>query len=76
MRYYSHIRIEAKREAVNRLVTPPQKPAKVQTSKKSALPRLGILRETALRLGIAPDAALELVLEYERSKSLAVDGAN
>jgi integrase len=70
MRYYSHIRIEAKREAVNRLVTPPQKSAKVQTSKNDALPRLGILRETALRLGIAPDAALELVLEYECSKSL------
>jgi integrase len=70
LRYYSHIRIAAKSEAVNRLVIEAKKPAKAQPSEKGILPRLGILRETALRLGIAPDTAFELVLEYERSKSL------
>ena len=67
MRYYSHIRIEA-RDAVDLLTA---------TSKKSKIARprnigpslmLGELRATAKRLGIAPDAALELILQYERSK--------
>ena len=67
IRYYSHIRIEAKRDAVDLLTASPNK--KAPTPKKGALPLLGELRAVAKRLGIAADVALELVLEYERSKA-------
>jgi integrase len=68
MRYYSHIRIEAKRDAVDLLTSAPKKTKAVRATKNGALPLLGDLRATAKRLGIAPDTALELVLQYERSK--------
>jgi integrase len=70
MQYYSHIRIKAKSEAVNRLVAAPQRSASAQMSKEGSLSRMVMLREAALRLGVSPDVAFELVLEYERSKSL------
>jgi integrase len=68
IRYYSHIRIEAKRDAVDLLTPAPNKAKTVRTTKSGPLPLLGELRATAERLGIAADAALELVLQYERSK--------
>lgn len=68
MRYYSHIRIEAKKNAVDLLVAAPKKAKAARSGKTGPLPLLGELRATAKRLGIAPDAALELILQYERSK--------
>jgi len=68
IRYYSHIRIEAKRDAVDRLTAAPHKGGIGRTAKSGPLPLLGELRAMAKRLGIAADAALELVLQYERSK--------
>jgi integrase len=71
IRYYSHIRIEAKRDAVA-LLTPSQAKAKPARARKiGALPLLAELKEMAKRLGISADAAVELVLEYERSKARA-----
>jgi integrase len=73
MKYYSHIRIEAKKAAVDRLGQSTKAPKK--SSSKSAtsgsFPLLAELNEAAKRLQILPEAALELVLEYERSKSLS-----
>ena len=74
MKYYSHIRIAAKKQALDRLE--PQTPCvgKNKTAKakvKSNLPLLSELKETAKRLQISPEVALELVLEYERNKSVA-----
>jgi integrase len=66
--YYSHIRIEAKRNAVDRLMASPSTARTARAGTSSPLPLLGELRATAKRLGIAPDAALELILQYERSK--------
>jgi integrase len=66
MSYYSHIRIEAKKVALDRL-EPVMKPKSAQ--KSAAHPLLGQLRTKANQLGIPADAALELVLAYERSKS-------
>jgi integrase len=70
MRYYSHIRIEAKKTAVDRLAVDPQKP-KVSKSSRSRgkFPLLNGLKETAERLGISTEAALEMVLFYEQSKA-------
>jgi integrase len=68
MRYYSHIRIEAKRDAVDLLTATSKKTKTARPGKSGPLPMLGELRATAKRLGIAADAALELVLQYERSK--------
>jgi integrase len=66
--YYSHIRIEAKKVALDRL-EPAVKTAKKTGSRKDAtFPLLSELRTKANQLGIAADAALELVLAYERSK--------
>jgi integrase len=67
MRYYSHIRIEAKEEAVRRL----EKGARPKPV-RSAGPTTGMLasvKAAARRLQIPTDAALELILEYERAKS-------
>ena len=69
MRYYSHIRIEAKKIAVDRLEPPPAT-SYAPKCETAAFPLLRSLREKARRLGINPDAALELVLEYERHKAL------
>lgn len=69
MRYYSHIRIEAKKSAVDRLHAVPVRPQPVNKVKgKNAFPLLRGLRQTANRLGISHDIALELVLSYEQSK--------
>ena len=67
MRYYSHIRIEAKEEAVRRL----EKPARPSRPKLqgSELNMLASIRAAARRLNIPTDAALELILEYERRKA-------
>jgi integrase len=66
--YYSHIRIEAKKAAVDRLATSPSRTRTSSTTKNGPLPLLGELRAAAKRLGITADVALELVLQYERSK--------
>jgi integrase len=71
MRFYSHIRIAAKKTALDRL-EPIEKPAEVRRRKYAgtAFPLLRELRHKAGQLGITADAAIELVLSYERSKSL------
>lgn len=70
MNFYSHIRIEAKRAALDRLLQAP--------ATKTAVPRLraGKNRKTSARftataskLGIPPEDALELILAYERERS-------
>jgi integrase len=71
IRYYSHIRIEAKRDAVALLTPSRAKANPARTRKTGGLPLLAELKETAKRLGIPADAAVELVLEYERSKARA-----
>jgi integrase len=69
MRYYSHIRIEAKKAAVDLLGSRPrgQEPAK-QAARVESFALLNGLKREARRLGISDDAALELILYYERSK--------
>jgi hypothetical protein len=69
MSYYSHIRIEAKKVALDRLEPLAKEPQTKSASKGTAFPLLGQLRTKANQLGIAADAAVELVLAYERSKS-------
>ena len=64
--YYSHIRIEAKKVALDRLGPLPTEMELAVPQK--AFPLLKQLRAKANRLGIDPDAALELVLAYERTK--------
>lgn len=72
MKYYSHIRIHAKKEAVDRLSFPRQKAIRARAAASSEpFPLLNGLRKTAKRLGIGEDAALELVLSLEHSKSAA-----
>jgi integrase len=67
MRYYSHIRIEAKTEAVRRLEkTRHKKPLRAIHVRPSMLVSV---KAAARRLEIPTDAALELILEYERSKT-------
>jgi hypothetical protein len=70
MRHYSHIRIEAKKRAVDCLVPAPadRREAK-KPPKKSSFPLLAGVEENAKRLGIPVEAALELLLVYERSKA-------
>jgi integrase len=68
--YYSHIRIEAKKVALDRLEPDTKRPTKTSSLKGTAFPLLSQLRTKASQLGIAADAALELVLAYERSKIL------
>jgi integrase len=69
MSYYSHIRIEAKKVALDRLEPLPKEVKTARARKGEAFPLLKQLRTMATQLGIAADAALELVLTYERSKS-------
>ena len=73
MKYYSHIRIAAKKLALDRLE--PQTASvgknKAVTKVRSTLPLLSELKETAKRLQISPEVALELVLQYERNRSAA-----
>lgn len=71
LRYYSHIRIRAKKDAVDLLTAVPNKGRTTRPPKSGAgrLPLLEEVRQAAKRLGIPADAALELVLEYERSKA-------
>lgn len=68
IRYYSHIRIEAKRDAVDRLTGPPRARRPASTPNSGPLRLLEELKAAAKRLGIAADSALELVLQYERNK--------
>jgi integrase len=69
MRYYSHIRIEAKKAAVDRLQPLTERSIAVRSAKADVFPLLTGVRETARQLGIGADAALELVLAYEHSKT-------
>lgn len=67
MRYYSHIRIEAKKSAVDRLV--PGKPKPVAAVRSEGYPLLAGVKEAAGKLGITTETALELILEYERARA-------
>jgi integrase len=69
MKYYSHIRISAKKEAVDRL-NPTSTRSTIKSSLKQTgtLPLLAKVRAAAERLGIEVEKALELVLTYERGK--------
>jgi len=70
MRYYSHIRIEAKKEAVDRLLPSPSPDHRVvQSAARSRLPLLGLLKEKAASLGLGIDEVLEVVLTYEKIKN-------
>jgi integrase len=69
MSYYSHIRIEAKKVALDRLQPLPKEVKTARPGKGTTFPLLRQLRTMATQLGIAADAALELVLAYERSKT-------
>jgi integrase len=77
MKYYSHIRLEAKKQAVDRLQPTPLAAVKSRnkSGNKPHHPLLAEVRETARQLGIPPDAALELVLTYERGKSMPRNNA-
>jgi integrase len=69
MHRYSHVRIEAKKRAVDVLVPEPVGLRNGKTtSKKNVFPMVATVQEHARRLGIPVEAALELVLAYERSK--------
>jgi integrase len=68
MSYYSHIRIEAKKTALDRLQPMPKEVEAAGNQGVTAFPLLSQLRIKAKQLGITADAALELVLSYERSK--------
>jgi integrase len=67
MRYYSHIRIEAKKQAVDGLIAPSRK--NVRHSPGRNRPILASVKDIAIRLGIDPEAGIELILQYERTKS-------
>jgi integrase len=67
--YYSHIRIEAKKAALDRLEPLPTGMNAAGPRTGATFPLLKQLRALANQLGIAPDAALELVLAYERTKT-------
>ena len=72
LKYYSHIRIAAKKRAVDRLgqeTTGYLKSKLVQFARAGDFPFLTLLKESAKKLRISSDAASELVLEYERNKS-------
>jgi integrase len=69
MKYYSHIRMHAKKAAVDRLIPGPQKAIRARASvTPNPYPLLNDLRGTAKRLGISEDRALELVLSFQHSK--------
>jgi integrase len=70
MSYYSHIRIEAKKIALDRLHPLAEEGKSASGQRDADFPLLSELRTKANQLGIAADAALELVLTYERSKSV------
>jgi integrase len=70
MRYYSHIRIEAKKQAVDLLSPSPTRPTQRQVRRGDTLPLLDGIKQSAKRLGISAETALEVVLEYERNKSI------
>ena len=69
MKFYSHIRIEAKKEAVDLLAPQPHKlkSPKVPGPIK-AFPLLNNIKGTARRLGISDEAALELILSHQPSQ--------
>lgn len=67
--YYSHIRIEAKKVALDRLETLPTQIKPTRPRSGAAFPLLKQIRAMASQLAIGPDAALELVLSYERTKT-------
>jgi len=67
MRYYSHIRIEAKTEGVRRLETVTRKWPTRASQGQSGI--LASIKAVARRLEISTDTALELIFEYERSKA-------
>jgi integrase len=69
MKYYSHIRIEAKKQAVDRLQSPAPPPKTSEPQTKGQFPLLNDLKVIADQLGIAHEAAVELVLQYEKSKT-------
>jgi hypothetical protein len=69
MSYYSHIRIEAKKIALDRLHPVAEEGKSASGQRDADFPLLSELRTKANQLGIAADAALELVLTYERNKS-------
>lgn len=69
MRYYSHIRIVAKKRAVDCLVPAVDGGEARKPPKKTSFPLLAGVEENARRLGIPVKAALELLLAYERSKA-------
>jgi len=67
MSYYSHIRIEAKNEAVGRLENWSRKKSGSPPDRRPSM--LNNVKDVARRLRIPQDAAMELILEYERSKA-------
>lgn len=69
MKYYSHIRIEAKKQAVDRLEPAAAAPKISHARTKGKFPLLNDLKVVADQLGIAHEAAVELILQYEKSKS-------
>ncbi len=69
MSYYSHIRIEAKKIALDRLHPLAEEGKSASKREGVEFPLLSELRTKATQLGIAVDAALELVLSYELSKT-------
>ena len=70
MRYYSHIRIEAKKEAVDQLLPSPFPDHRaVQSAARRRLPLLGLLKEKAASLDLGIDEVLEVVLTYEKFKN-------
>ena len=76
LNYYSHIRIAAKKQALDQLgqeTTGNVKKKPVRFARTGNFPFLTQLKECAKRLRISSDAALELVLEYERNKSTAIE---
>jgi integrase len=69
MKYYSHIRIHAKKAAVDLLSFDMPNPSRARTAVASdGFPLLNGVRETAKRLGISEEAALELVLSLGHTK--------
>jgi integrase len=69
MEYYSHIRMEAKSAALEKLVEETPKRSSRSIPRRRPKSRLQELREMARRLGIPADAAIELVLEYSHSQN-------
>jgi Phage integrase family len=76
MKYYSHIRMEAKKEALDRLVPREHLVQRIPSHKRHReFPLLNQLRTLASNLGIETDAALELVLGYEKAKATGFGAA-